>query len=175
MRIIAGALKGRIFSAPTGHRTHPMSEKSRGAIFNALGDITGLTIVDPFAGSGAICFEAISRGASHATAIDSDRNAQHAISINITSLNLENKVSLIKANASAWLTTNNSKFDILILDPPFKNLQYSLLEKLVYVVQASGTIALSWPGKHEIPKLVNTEQLQIKNYGDNTLIFLRKI
>ena len=67
MRIIAGSLGGRVFKAPSGHRTHPMSEKIRGAIFNALGDISDLTVLDAFTGSGALCFEAVSRGVANAT------------------------------------------------------------------------------------------------------------
>jgi 16S rRNA G966 N2-methylase RsmD len=53
MRVIAGSLGGRPFESPHGHRTHPMSEKVRGAIFGILGDIEGLTVLDIFAGSGA--------------------------------------------------------------------------------------------------------------------------
>jgi 16S rRNA (guanine966-N2)-methyltransferase len=63
MRVVAGSLKGRIFNEPSGHQTHPMSEKVRGALFNALGDIEGLSVLDAFAGSGALSFEAVSRGA----------------------------------------------------------------------------------------------------------------
>ncbi|MCB6771180.1 RsmD family RNA methyltransferase, partial [Veillonella atypica] len=49
MRIIAGQLGGRTFDAPRGHRTHPMGDKIRGALFNILGDISGLTVFDAFA------------------------------------------------------------------------------------------------------------------------------
>src|SRR4051812_43097697 len=99
MRIIAGTMGGRTFSSPHGHRTHPMSDKMRGALFNTLGDIGGLTILDAFAGSGALSFEAVSRGARHATAIDSDRSAQQTITENIRSLSLNKHVKLIKASA----------------------------------------------------------------------------
>ena len=53
MRVISGWLGGRIFESPHGHRTHPMSDKIRGAVFGVLGDIKGLTVLDAFAGSGA--------------------------------------------------------------------------------------------------------------------------
>ncbi len=56
MRVISGFLGGRNFESPHGHRTHPMSEKVRGAIFGALGDIKGLTVLDAFSGSGRISY-----------------------------------------------------------------------------------------------------------------------
>jgi 16S rRNA (guanine966-N2)-methyltransferase len=54
MRIISGRLGGRQFEAPKGHKTHPMSEKMRGALFNVLGDISGLNVFDAYGGSGAM-------------------------------------------------------------------------------------------------------------------------
>ena len=71
MRIISGVLGGRVFKAPNGNKTHPMSEKIRGAMFNSLGDISGLTVLDAFSGSGAVAIEAFSRGAEHVVAVDS--------------------------------------------------------------------------------------------------------
>ena len=71
MRVIAGRLGGRLFDSPHTRRTHPMSDKARGALFNMLGDIEGMHVLDPFAGTGALSFEAISRGAASALAIAS--------------------------------------------------------------------------------------------------------
>jgi 16S rRNA (guanine966-N2)-methyltransferase len=80
MRVIAGFLGGRNFDSPGGHRTHPMSDKVRGAVFGVLGDIKGLSVLDAFAGSGALSIEAVSRGAKYAVAIDVDKRA-HAVMI----------------------------------------------------------------------------------------------
>src|SRR5438445_6894886 len=107
MRIIAGRLGGRQFASPRGHRTHPMSDKMRGALFNALGDLSGLTVLDAFAGSGALAFEAVSRGAQHVVAIDVDKSAQRTIAKNITALGLADRVKLVRASAGAWLTTTD--------------------------------------------------------------------
>ena len=102
MRIIAGELKGRSFDSPRGRRTHPMSDKIRGALFNALGDLSGLTILDAFAGSGALSFEAISRGARSALAIELDKQAFQAISQNIDQLALDEKVQVLRKNVRGW-------------------------------------------------------------------------
>ena len=89
MRIVSGALGGRTFDAPRGHRTHPMSDKIRGALFNMLGDIEGLQVADLYSGTGAISFEAISRGASNTIAIEADKVAYATIKKNIDQLNLD--------------------------------------------------------------------------------------
>ena len=128
MRIIAGQLGGRKIQQPHGHRTHPMSEKVRGAIFNALGDIEGLTILDAFAGTGALSLEAISRGAKHATAIDLDKKAIEAMRLSAKDLGVESKMRIARINAKSWSDKNRLvQVDILLLDPPYEDLQITLL------------------------------------------------
>src|SRR6266404_7522519 len=105
MRIIAGTLKGREFKSPRGHKTHPMSDKVRGALFNVLGDIEDLTFLDAFAGSGALAFEAISRGAKSVTAIDRDNSAHEVLEQNSREL-CPRQVKVIKANAGGWSNHN---------------------------------------------------------------------
>src|SRR6185312_1690039 len=102
LRVVAGALGGRVFDSPDGHRTHPMSERVRGGLFNALGDIENLTVLDAFAGSGALGFEAISRGAASVLAVEIDKRAQDAISRNIRTLGLAKQMKLVRANCSSW-------------------------------------------------------------------------
>lgn len=174
MRIIAGRLKGRNFDSPGSFKTHPMSDKARGALFNVLGDIDDLTVLDAFAGTGAISFEAISRGAHSAVAIDSDRLAQKVIAENIKALGLGEKVKLIKASANGWLQTNpNATFDLVICDPPYDNLQPSLLARLAQRVDEDGLFILSWPGDKDIPEIEGLRQVEFRSYGDASLIFFR--
>lgn len=175
MRIIAGRLGGHPFVSPSGHRTHPMSDKSRGALFNALGDIEGLTVLDAFAGSGALSFEAISRGAKHAITIERDRSAQITIAANIKSLGLGRSVKLIKANAAGWLTTSDETFDLVLIDPPFDDLQPNLLVRLAARTHAGGLAVLSLPPDAEIALPTEEfERITAKRYGDNQLVFYRK-
>lgn len=109
MRVIAGTLGGRLFASPNGHRTHPMSDKMRGALFNILGDISGLRVLDAFAGSGALSFEAISRGAAVVVAIERDRRAQQTIVENVDSLGIADEIQVVRANAKAWLRKNKQQ------------------------------------------------------------------
>ncbi len=174
MRIIAGRLGGRTFDSPSGHKTHPMSEKARGALFNALGDINGLTVLDAFAGSGGLSFEAASRGAKHAVAIDSDRNAQRTIGENTTKLHLAQQVKLVKASASAWLSTTEQSFDIVLCDPPYDHTQPRLLTDLAGRVKPSGLLVVSLPPGYVLDLPNDLELLTSKQYGDATLRFYRR-
>ena len=88
MRIIAGRLGGRVFSTPHSARTHPMADRVRGALFNVLGDLSGLTVFDPFTGSGALAYEAVSRGAATVLCIDTDKAAQKTVKENISALGI---------------------------------------------------------------------------------------
>jgi 16S rRNA (guanine966-N2)-methyltransferase len=148
MRVIAGKLGGQVFSAPKGHHTHPMSDKIRGAIFNILGNIADLTVLDAFAGSGALSFEAVSSGASRVTAIDQDKNAYNAIVKNISDLKLGKQIKVIRANTTSWSEKNlTESYDIVFADPPYDNLQIGLLQKLVRHLKLNGIYVISWPGK----------------------------
>lgn len=168
---------GRVFEAPGTHKTHPMSDRVRGALFNVLGDLEGLTVLDAFAGSGALGFEAISRGAKFVTFVDNDRMAQETIEGNIKTLRVIELTKLIKASANAWLSTNTEKtFDIVLCDPPYADLQEKLLNHLAERVQVGGIVVLSLPPKAEISFSQESYELAAnKDYGDARLVFYRRI
>lgn len=175
MRIIAGRLGGRLFDAPHGHRTHPMGDKIRGALFNTLGDVECLTVLDAFAGSGAISFEAISRGAASAVAVESEKNAQKTIEHNIEKLGLDESVQLVQAFVISYVRRIHDEFDIIIADPPYDDVQYKALEILPKYVRLGGVIAYSLPPKARLIMPANFELIVQKNYGDATLHFYRRI
>lgn len=176
MRIISGYLGGRTFASPRGHRTHPMSDKVRGGLFGVLGDIKGLTVLDAFAGSGALAFEAISRGAKSAVAIEVDKIAHLTITESIASLGLEDKVKAIRAFANAWSTRHQAQFfDLILLDPPYDNIPYRDLKVLPRHLAPGGTLVLSWPGKAEPLSFEGLTSVTTKNYGDSQLVFYQKV
>ncbi len=175
MRIIGGTLGGRQFDAPKGHRTHPMSNRVRGGLFNALGDITGLTVLDAFAGSGALSFEAVSRGADSAIAIDIDKSAHDALVKNIVLLGLKAQVKPIRANAGGWSDNNpETTFDLVFSTPPYDNLQLSVVKKLARHVKPGGLYVLDWPGHHNPPAFEKLSQIKQLSYGDAQLVFYRQ-
>ena len=175
MRVIAGYLGGRNFASPNGHRTHPMSEKVRGGIFGVLGDISGLTVLDAFAGSGALAIEAISRGAKSAVAIEVDRAAHRIITENCKALGITDRVKAVRAFANAWSTRHQAQyFDLVFIDPPYDDIPYRDLKVLPRHLNDGGTLVLSWPGGEEPLKFPGLQAVQTKNYGDAQLVFYQK-
>lgn len=148
----------------------------RGALFNTLGDIVGLSVLDPFGGTGAISFEAISRGAKNSILIERDKRAFENIRNNIKILGTENLVKAIRANASGWSDNNPAqKFNLLLMDPPYDNLQVNIINKLISRhLKKSGIAVLSHPVRFETPNFDFANTLTIKNYGDGQLAFYRK-
>ena len=175
MRIVAGKFGGRIIEAPRGHRTHPMSERMRGAVFGALGDISGLSVLDGFAGSGALSIEAVSRGAKSVVAIEVDKGAHSVIQANLRTLGIEDKVKAVRAFAGAWSTRHQALlFDVILLDPPYDNVPWRDLKRMPRHLSQDGVLVLSWPGKAEALRFEGLNIVQQKYYGDSQLLFYKQ-
>lgn len=174
MRIISGYLKGRNFEAPKGHRTHPMGDKPRGALFSVLGDISGLTVLDAFSGSGALAIEAISRGAASATAVELDKEAYLTIVANVEKLQLKDKIMVLRKNVSGWSRNNQHKqFDIVLADPPYDDINPTILLKLIGQVKPGGLFVLSWPSNEVARHFEGLELITVKKYAHAQLVFYR--
>jgi 16S rRNA (guanine966-N2)-methyltransferase len=151
-----------------------MSEKVRGGLFSALGDIEGLTVLDAFAGSGALAIEAISRGASKAVAVDSDKKAFDAIVANCKKLGIEEQMKATRANIASWSDNNEeATFDLVFVAPPYDKLQPNVVEKMIRHVGNRGLFVLDWPGKMKPPQLAPLNLIRAKNYGDAKLVFYK--
>jgi 16S rRNA (guanine966-N2)-methyltransferase len=175
MRVIAGRLGGRNFDSPRTHRTHPMSDKIRGALFNALGGLGGLTVLDAFAGSGACSIEAVSRGAASVLAIDVDVEAVKTIAENVQLLKLDESITLRRKNISGWSRNNQDKqFDIVLADPPYDDIRPDVLERLTVHIRPGGLLVLSWPGSEPVRAFAGLEVVSHKTYGDAQLVFYRR-
>src|SRR5712671_2957363 len=104
MRVIAGSLKGRRLKAPTWEGLRPTSDKLRETLFNVLAArVSGARVLDGYAGTGAIGIEAISRGASQVTFVESDRRAQALIAENLAACGIETGYTMVhSAVERAW-------------------------------------------------------------------------
>ena len=116
MRVVAGSFKGRTLHAPKGTSIRPTSDKVRGAIFNVLGDVGGLRVLDLFAGTGALGIEALSRGATDATFVDTDTAA---VERNLATIGIDAAVRT--RDALAFLGSASGTYDVVFADPPYSS------------------------------------------------------
>ena len=122
MRVIAGQWGGRRLQAPPGDATRPTSDRVREALFSILGDrVDGARVLDLFAGSGALGIEALSRGAVHATFVDSAQAAIRSLWANLEALGADAEVR--RADARRFLGAASAAgryYDLVFLDPPYR-------------------------------------------------------
>ena len=185
MRIVAGSLKGRAIVAPEGQGTRPTSDRARQAVFNVLEHaawsepLEGARVLDLFAGSGALGFEAISRGAAFALFVETDDAARGAIRENADAWGLMGRTRVHRRSAVDLGVRPGSAgeaFDLAFLDPPYgKGLGEPALARLlegdwlkpgaiVVFVRGSDEPEIDTPGY---------ERLDARDYGAARVLFLR--
>ncbi len=177
LTVVAGTLKNRTFYSPDSPKTHPMSSKVRQAIFNMLGDISGLSILDVFAGSGALSIESISRGAESAVMVENNYLAISAIKTSIKRLKLSNQLKLMPISSEAYLKDNNgNKFDIVFADPPYDDLPSNFAD-LNTKIASEGLLILSVPKQNEQAikqQFLDLKLLKQKEYGKVLILIYKK-
>jgi 16S rRNA (guanine966-N2)-methyltransferase len=144
LKICGGEFRGRFILAPKGDTTRPTSERLRQTIFNILGPkIEGATILDPYAGSGAIGIEALSRGASFAYLIEMNKSASQTIKKNLEDLGLSFKAEVICSDCHKVVhTLPKGKINFVYLDPPYAKTMAELasLERLLENLHKEGIL-----------------------------------
>jgi 16S rRNA (guanine966-N2)-methyltransferase len=164
MRIIAGSRKGHTIHAPKGRDTRPTSDRVRENVFNILGPVDGATVLDLYAGSGAMGLEALSRGAARAVFVESDGDAVRAIERNLDKLRLQ--ATVLQRDALAVLATERTKYDLVLVDPPYDmypDLETRLARYLPTVLAEGGVVVLETDARVE-PQLP-LEQRTSRKYG----------
>ncbi len=120
VRIIAGHWRGRKLDVVDVPDLRPSPDRVRETLFNWLqAEIAGAVCLDLFTGTGALAFEALSRGASHVTLIDSHHKIVQSLKLQAQALGSEQH-DIVQADALSWLEQSSKTFDIIFLDPPFK-------------------------------------------------------
>jgi 16S rRNA (guanine966-N2)-methyltransferase len=124
MRIIAGSRKGARIFAPKGHEVRPTGDRVREAVFNLVGPVDDLDVLDLFAGSGAMGLEALSRGAAAVTFVEAERSAADTIVRNLDKLRLEG-ATVLREDAVRKLAADAAigrRYDLVLIDPPYRML-----------------------------------------------------
>lgn len=171
MRVIAGAHGGHELVAPKGRATRPTADRVREALFSILGPLDGDSVLDLFAGSGALGIEALSRGAAEATLVDTSPAALTAIRRNLEALGIEAIVS--RQPALSFLQRARAalrQYDLVFVDPPYRHassLSKELTGALVPVLAPRARVVAESDRRH--PLELGLDLLDERRYGD-TLI-----
>jgi 16S rRNA (guanine966-N2)-methyltransferase len=122
VRIVAGSRKGHRIDAPKGVVTRPTSDRVREAVFNIVGPVEGATVLDVFAGSGAMGLEALSRGASRCVFVERERDACRVIQQNLEKLRLTGAVVLCQDAVRALREekARRRRLDLILVDAPYE-------------------------------------------------------
>jgi 16S rRNA (guanine966-N2)-methyltransferase len=170
VRVVAGAWRGRRLAAPAGRDTRPTSDRVREAVFSILGPIDGAAVVDLFAGSGALAFEALSRGAARATLVERAPAAIKAIEANAQALGAA--VDLRRRDVRAFVrdaSAAGGPYDLVFLDPPYRDAAGLGPQLDLTPLLAPGARVVSESDRREPLALPGLEVADERRYGD-TLI-----
>lgn len=131
LRVIGGRYRSRLIRVPARPGLRPTPDRVRETLFNWLGQsLEGLACLDLFAGSGALGFEAASRGAARVVLVEKDRTAVADLERNRAALEAT-QVSVVSGDAETYLVKESGRFDVVFLDPPFRqNVLLAILDKL---------------------------------------------
>ncbi len=178
MRITGGQARGRLLISPKGLDIRPTSDHVREAIFNIIGqDLSGLIVLDLFAGTGSLGIESLSRGALRALFIDKSQKAINLIKKNLALLGYDGISAILKRDLSNGIPSNhallNDAFDLVFLDPPYgKGLLPVLLEGLSKkgsLSPKSLVIAESSKKDSILLSFSNLQMVDTRSYGDTKI------
>lgn len=172
MRITGGVYKGRTVACPPGV-IRPAMDRMRESMFAILGDLSGLSFLDLYAGSGAVGVEAASRGASPVVFVEKDLGKKAVLERNVSFVREDTRLELMPAER--YVRRCKLGFDLIFLDPPYG--QRGTLEVLQVIVDRrllapEGRLLLHTPREQDIPERVGgLEQTDLRRYGRASLRF----
>jgi 16S rRNA (guanine(966)-N(2))-methyltransferase RsmD len=173
VRVTGGCFAGRRLRVPRDG-VRPSADRVRESLFARLGDLTGQRVLDLYAGSGALGFEALSRGAAHVTFVDRSRASLDVIRENAETLGVTAHVALRREPAAACLQRLNESepFDLVLLDPPYADRTVrGVLERLAGsgLLAPTGLVVVESDRRHAPGSIEGLAALDERRYGD-TLI-----
>ncbi|TXT43113.1 MAG: methyltransferase [Spirochaetes bacterium] len=176
MRVTGGSLKGRTIEPPSGRlEIRPAMDRMRESVFAVLGDLSGLSFLDLFSGSGIIALEAASRGAGPIVCVERDRGKFPLLlkNVGIAPLRIECKAQPVEL----FLERNKTPFDLIFLDPPFP---YAYKEELLASVERGkslaqkGLVLIHFPREDRLPATLGRLALEDERaYGRSIVRFYR--
>jgi 16S rRNA (guanine(966)-N(2))-methyltransferase RsmD len=181
MRVIGGNAKGRRLKAPKGRALRPTAARVKEALFNMLPrDLSGLRLLDLFAGTGNVTIEALSRGAAQAILVDASTASGRAIRANLSALGLAERAQLLimpVERALRQLERRREDFDLVFIDPPYgRKLADRTLKTIArgFILCPSGIIIAEHSVRDEIAQSYGRLEMRTRRrYGDTILSFFK--
>jgi len=180
LKLTGGEFKGRNIDCPPGKNIRPTSSKARQGIFNTLFsmgfEVQDASVLELFAGTGLISFEAMSRGGKLAVLVDKARSSLDVISKNAEKLKISDRVKMVQSDAMPFIENSDvTSYDLIYLDPPYEYADYGkLLSKMMSKVKAH-TIVVAESDRMIVDEIkVPVEVIKIKDWGKAKVFFLRK-
>lgn len=168
MRIISGKYKGKKLNGFNIDGTRPTMDRVKESLFAMIQNhINGSTVLDLFAGSGALGLEAISNGAKKCYLIDNNQIAIKTIKEN--SINIKEDINIINIDYKKFLKETKEKFDIIFLDPPYQSNQLNKALKIIEernLLNENGIIICEY---EKIEPITNLKLLKNKSYGPKNI------
>jgi 16S rRNA (guanine(966)-N(2))-methyltransferase RsmD len=176
LRVIAGEFKGRRLKTPKWDGVRPTSDKLRETLFNILATrIVGATVLDGYAGTGALGIEALSRGASHVTFVEKDRRAAALIEENAQMCGLKGGYTIANGDFLASRPRVAGSFDLILLDPPYDiGDVYSVLDRAASLLSPDGLLVLERASRVEPDVPPTLARVRDVKSGDSTLTMFTK-
>jgi 16S rRNA (guanine966-N2)-methyltransferase len=186
MRITGGIYRSRALRAPRGDATRPTSDRVREALFAILASaaaLDGARVLDLYAGTGALALEALSRGATGATLVESSREALAALRANVAALGVEDRVRVLAAEVSRALPrlATGGPFDLVLADPPWSQVDDGQAVRALAAVARSGALStralvvLEHAARTPAPSFegAGLALTDARRYGDTALAFYK--
>jgi 16S rRNA (guanine966-N2)-methyltransferase len=170
--VISGSARGRRLVTPEGSGTRPTPDRVREATFNALGSLGAVveaTVLDLFAGSGALGIEALSRGAARATFVDSDIGARRAIEANLSACGLTDAAEVVATPVERFLAGAQRRWDLALVDPPY---DYDGWPELLLALPAQVAVLES---NRAVEPPFGWEVVRAKRYGRTHVVIAERI
>jgi 16S rRNA (guanine966-N2)-methyltransferase len=177
LRIVAGDLKGRRLASPTWAGLRPTSDRLRETLFNIVGrTCIGASVLDAFAGTGAIGIEALSRGAAHVMFVDHDPRALGLIRQNLDRCGVTDRYTIQRMDlARSGLPAFPTAFDLMFLDPPYEMNPTDACEALAPSLALDGVLVVEHARRTEMPEAIAAlTRTRILRAGDSALSFFRR-
>lgn len=178
MRVIAGALGGRRLQAPRGRATRPTSDRVREALFAMLGEVGGASVLDLFAGTGALGIEALSRGAARSVFVERDAAALRVLRANLAALAIVPALAEVRrADALGALQSARAAeetYDLVFIDPPYVQAHDwgpRLSAILPTLLRPAARVVVE--SHRRSPLELELEVLQQRRYGDTSITIHR--